>query len=67
MMIAMQGIIAAAAAAIVGAVIVMSGQDITMIAIATESGREIGAVVQDVEAQLAVLVAVEAEVGIVET
>jgi hypothetical protein len=43
MMTATQGIIVVAAA--VGAVIVTSVQDITMIITATQSGREIGAVV----------------------
>ena len=66
MTIATQGITAAAAAVGAGAVIVTNVHDITMIVTATESGRGIEAVVQDVAAQLVVSVAVEAAVGIVE-
>ena len=65
-MIATEGIIAVAVAAAAGAVIDMSGQDITRIVTAIESGRETEAAVQDVEAQLVVSVAAEAEVAIVE-
>lgn len=61
-----EGITVAAAAVGAEAVIVMSVQDITMIVTVTESGREIGVVVQDVGAHLVVSVAVEAAVGIVE-